>query len=561
MFFCLTYYLRPWFIVIQIYTYIIVIQSIQKKIFYHYDIEYESYRLEEQFGAFYGTLKERDKKYNPSLIAIPKTEQDVIDIVNLAKKNSARIVIKSGGHNYVGLSSCNNNNCYQIHLKYFNKTRFIRNQNNKITSIFVESGQKLGKLYELLYGEGIAILGGNCEGVGVGGHYQSSSLGIFTGSLGLGMDYIKSIKLINANGKLQIVSLKNNHDLFWAILGGSPGSFGIILEYEFEPIYDNQYPFNYIYKSIYLYRKETFTYILNTTMNLLNDSLLINNHDIGCVYLVLTPIKFYPYYNYYVIQIIITWTGRYNGNIFNKMNLFNKTWYNRILSPFDQTPGILLPGNYNNTYPISWILYENRATSSMITVPKYRYYPQHSSFDTQIFNALLTNTIIYNSWITNIVNKVDKLINDNVNNIFFQLWSLAGINNDIIYKNISYPLRNIILEFDNWILFRNEQNNALQIKQELQDIINGKDVIGDSYQIIKTMAFPDTNYNLNGYNYLINEWKKYFPGKYGETVFNKLIQIKTKNDPDNMFSGPLTIPTLNLLKSYQTHTSCKEKVV
>ena len=75
---------------------------------------------------------------------IPQTEQDVINIVQLAVNNSA-YCSQSGGHSYVGASSCNDDNCYQIDMKYFNKAQFIRNDSNVVTSINVGVGQKLGK--------------------------------------------------------------------------------------------------------------------------------------------------------------------------------------------------------------------------------------------------------------------------------------------------------------------------------------------------------------------------------------------------------------------------------
>ena len=57
---------------------------------------------------------------------------------------------------------------------------------------------------------------------------------------------------------------------------------------------------------------------------------------------------------------------------------------------------------------------------------------------------------------------------------------------------------------------------------------------------IETMAFYDIGYNLSGHNYLNYEWIKYFQGN--QQVYNKLRQIKTDFDPNNIFQEPLIPP-------------------
>jgi len=161
-----------------------------------------------------------------------------------------------GGHQYSGLSSCNGleNKCIQIDMKHFDHINYNKDidqdGNEMIKSIIVGSGVKLVDLYTSNQLNNIAVLGGICGSVGVGGHYQSSSQGVWARSLGLGMDYIIAIKIITATGDILTITANGDQDereLFWAILGGSPGSWGVIIEYEFKPIKNSDYPYSSFY--------------------------------------------------------------------------------------------------------------------------------------------------------------------------------------------------------------------------------------------------------------------------------------------------------------------------
>ncbi len=90
---------------------------------------------------------------------------------------------------------------------------------------------------------GLFFPAGLCFDVSAGGHFQSSAMGLLAKSFGSGMDHVKRVRLVlPKNGKIIDVTEKKYPDLFFSILGGGSGSWGIVIEYELKPLYDKDYP-------------------------------------------------------------------------------------------------------------------------------------------------------------------------------------------------------------------------------------------------------------------------------------------------------------------------------
>jgi FAD/FMN-containing dehydrogenase len=51
---------------------------------------------------------------------------------------------------------------------------------------------------------------------------------------GLGVDQILEMKVVAADGQLYIANEVTNQDLFWALRGGGPSTFGVIVEATFK---------------------------------------------------------------------------------------------------------------------------------------------------------------------------------------------------------------------------------------------------------------------------------------------------------------------------------------
>ena len=50
--------------------------------------------------------------------------------------------------------------------------------------------------------------------------------------------------------------IPGNDDLFWAVMGGSPGNFGILTHVRFRPLHDKDYPDSRLMKILTVYTPE-----------------------------------------------------------------------------------------------------------------------------------------------------------------------------------------------------------------------------------------------------------------------------------------------------------------
>ena len=141
-------------------------------------------------------------------------------------------------HHYAGYSGCAGQ-CMTIDMEAF--SAFEYNDETGIAHLGV--GLRLGDVMDSLLPYGVVIPVGNCRYVGVGGHFQSSGLSPLTRMMGLGLDYVKSFRIAFANGTIATVTEEENQeDLYWAALGGNPGSWGVILDYEVQTVRDEDFP-------------------------------------------------------------------------------------------------------------------------------------------------------------------------------------------------------------------------------------------------------------------------------------------------------------------------------
>ncbi len=99
--------------------------------------------------------------------------------------------------------------------------------------LYVEGGVTNGLVYDYVSSKGYPFPGGTCPTVGVGGYSLGGGWGLSCRNFGLGCDSLIDIELINYEGVLIKANKELNPELFWACQGAGGGNFGVIASMTF----------------------------------------------------------------------------------------------------------------------------------------------------------------------------------------------------------------------------------------------------------------------------------------------------------------------------------------
>lgn len=161
------------------------------------------------------------EKY-PLVIIYCYNEQDIMNAILWAKKNSIEIRVRSGAHSYEGYST--GNDVAVIDISKMNEIYI--DEDNGIVKI--GGGVRNREIYEALGRKNYAFPGGGCPTVGVAGLILGGGWGYSSRFLGLACDSLIEVEVINYKGEKLIVNDVENSDLFWACKGSGGCNFGII---------------------------------------------------------------------------------------------------------------------------------------------------------------------------------------------------------------------------------------------------------------------------------------------------------------------------------------------
>ncbi|CAA7014221.1 unnamed protein product [Microthlaspi erraticum] len=167
----------------------------------------------------------------PSVIVVPRVESHVQAAVICTKTLNLQLKIRSGGHDYDGLSYVSAVTFIVLDLSNFRNITVDMNDDGG--SAWVQTGATLGELYYRIWekSELHAFPAGLCSTVGVGGHLSGGGYGHMIRKFGLTIDHVVDATIVDAKG--QILDRKSmGEDLFWAIRGGGGGSFCVILAFK-----------------------------------------------------------------------------------------------------------------------------------------------------------------------------------------------------------------------------------------------------------------------------------------------------------------------------------------
>jgi FAD/FMN-containing dehydrogenase len=163
----------------------------------------------------------------PALIARCTSPEHVIQAVKFARKHNLLVSIRGGGHNIAGNAICNDGLMIDLSLM---KRSEVDPQARRAT---VEPGCTLADFDRAAQGHGLATPLGINSTTGVAGLTLGGGFGWLSRKYGMTIDNLLSADVVMADGSQLHASETENADLFWGLRGGG-GNFGIVTSFEFQ---------------------------------------------------------------------------------------------------------------------------------------------------------------------------------------------------------------------------------------------------------------------------------------------------------------------------------------
>ncbi|KAH9289370.1 hypothetical protein KI387_033487 [Taxus chinensis] len=166
----------------------------------------------------------------PYALIFPGSKEQVQKSVQCCIQHRWEILARSGGHSYEGMSSTSDApNFVIVDLMKLDGI----DVDMKSKTAWVEGGATVGQLYAAIADKtsSYGFPAGVCPTVGVGGHLSGGGMGSLLRKYGLAADHVIDALLVDAKGEL-LDRKSMGEDLFWALRGGGGGSWGVVVSWK-----------------------------------------------------------------------------------------------------------------------------------------------------------------------------------------------------------------------------------------------------------------------------------------------------------------------------------------
>ncbi|KAI1122103.1 hypothetical protein F5Y10DRAFT_254867 [Nemania abortiva] len=159
--------------------------------------------------------------------------------INFAREHNVRLIIKNTGHDVLGRSTGQGSLALWTHyLKDYSFFQY-KSKSYKGPAARISAGIQVEELYVAAAAAGYRATAGTCQSVGAaGGWIQSAGHGPLSAKYGLGSDQTLEFEVITADGRHLNASRVENPDLYWALSGGGPGNYAVVLSVTLK-VYDD----------------------------------------------------------------------------------------------------------------------------------------------------------------------------------------------------------------------------------------------------------------------------------------------------------------------------------
>ncbi|KAL2256286.1 hypothetical protein VTK26DRAFT_1897 [Humicola hyalothermophila] len=154
--------------------------------------------------------------------------------IDFARQNNVRLVVRNTGHDFIGRSVGYGSLIINTHS--FQNIEWIDSYQGpgsyRGSAVTIGAGVQGQTILEAGHARNppMVVVTGECPSVGIaGGFIQGGGHGPWTTLKGMSADNVLAFEAITASGHYVTANEQQNSDLFWALKGGGPASFAVIL--------------------------------------------------------------------------------------------------------------------------------------------------------------------------------------------------------------------------------------------------------------------------------------------------------------------------------------------
>lgn len=454
----------------------------------------------------------------PQLIFLPLDESHVQTAVTCAKQVAIQLRVRSGGHDYEGVSYASEMQEPFIILDLAKLRSVIVDIADN--SAWVEAGATLGELYYKI-SQKSKVHGypaGLCTSLGVGGHITGGAYGAMMRKYGLGADNVVDVRMVDASGR--VLDRKSmGEDAFWAIRGGGGGSFGIILAWKITlvPVPETVTVFT-VGKTIETGLTKTIYRWQQVAAETLDPNLFIR--------VILSPTKIDKQSDKRTVQGLFQ--ALYLGSADQLMQVMNRQFPELGLTPKDCTEMSWIESVvYIGGWPTG-----TKPSSLLSGKPLFKnYFKAKSDF----VRKPIPEDGLQGLW-TRLMEEESPLM----------IWNpYGGMMSRIPESQIPFPHRNGTLYkiqyLTNW---QDPKDSMAKHMDWIRKLYNYMTPYVSMFPREAYVNYRDLDLGMNTKGNISYTQASSWGTKYFKDNFNRLVQVKTKIDPENFFQHEQSIPPL-----------------
>jgi FAD/FMN-containing dehydrogenase len=163
----------------------------------------------------------------PALVARPESVAEVQAVVRIAAEHGVLLAVRGGGHSFAGHSTCDDGIVLDLaRLRGVEVDPSARRAH-------AQGGALLGDLDRAAQAHGLVTPAGVVSHTGVAGLTLGGGHGYLARRHGLSCDNLRAVDLVTAEGELVTVSDDTDPELMWGLRGGG-GNFGVVTRFEYD---------------------------------------------------------------------------------------------------------------------------------------------------------------------------------------------------------------------------------------------------------------------------------------------------------------------------------------